>query len=112
MNGKSMTPRQLAIVRFMKLHLIEHQRLPTVREVASEFGIRSPNGVVAHLRALVRRGVITRSEKQQAINYRLNGVLIRLETIPAIQIDSATGGELSRRSDATTWSREQNAPKS
>jgi repressor LexA len=31
-----------------------------VREIAAEFGIRSPNGVVAHLRALEKKGFIKR----------------------------------------------------
>jgi repressor LexA len=33
---------------------------PTVREIGSNFGISSPNGVVCHLKALERKGMITR----------------------------------------------------
>ena len=33
---------------------------PTVREIGSQFGIRSPNGVMCHLKALERKGLITR----------------------------------------------------
>jgi len=33
---------------------------PTYREIGREFGIRSPNGVQAHIRALERKGYIER----------------------------------------------------
>ena len=33
---------------------------PTVREIGDEFGIKSPNGVMCHLKALEKKGLITR----------------------------------------------------
>ncbi|MGH7198955.1 MAG: transcriptional repressor LexA, partial [Planctomycetaceae bacterium] len=33
---------------------------PTVREIGSHFGIRSPNGVMCHLKALEKKGLISR----------------------------------------------------
>ncbi len=33
---------------------------PTVREIGDHFGIRSPNGVMCHLKALEKKGLITR----------------------------------------------------
>jgi len=36
---------------------------PTVREIAAAFSIRSPNGVVCHLKALERKGLIRRTPK-------------------------------------------------
>jgi repressor LexA len=36
---------------------------PTVREIAAELGIKSPNGVVCHLESLERKGYIRRSKK-------------------------------------------------
>ena len=33
---------------------------PTVREIGNEFGIRSPNGVMCHLKALEKKGLIIR----------------------------------------------------
>jgi len=35
---------------------------PTVREIGTAFKIRSPNGVVCHLKALERKGLITRGK--------------------------------------------------
>jgi len=41
---------------------------PTVREIGEHFEIKSPNGVMCHLRALERKGLITRSpNKSRAI---------------------------------------------
>ena len=41
---------------------------PTVREIADQFGIASPNGVVCHLKALEKKGLIIRSpNKSRAI---------------------------------------------
>ena len=43
-------------------------RRPTVREIGEQFGIKSPNGVMCHLRALERKGLIRRSpNKSRAI---------------------------------------------
>jgi repressor LexA len=55
-----LTPRQREIYRFIRQHWQEHGYVPTVREIAEHFGIRSPNGVVGHLRALERKGLILR----------------------------------------------------
>ena len=54
-----LTSRQSAIYDF----LVEQIALgvpPTVREIGSRFGIRSPNGVMCHLKALEKKGVIER----------------------------------------------------
>lgn len=87
----------------MRRHLLERQRLPTLREIAAEFGIRSANGVQGHIRALARHGVVQRLDKQQAVNYRLQGVRLRLEeetaTLP--DEDPRHADRLSCRSAAT-----------
>jgi repressor LexA len=55
---KSLTVRQQAVHEFI-VHQIRIRRIsPTIREIAREFGIRSPNGVVCHLTALKRAGLI------------------------------------------------------
>jgi len=76
-----LTSRQSEILQFMKCHLVERQRLPTMREIAAEFGMQSPNGVHGHLRALARKGVVHRLDKQQAVNYQLRGIRLSLEEI-------------------------------
>lgn len=37
---------------------------PTVREIATAMGIASPNGVVAHLKALEQKGLIKRTPRK------------------------------------------------
>jgi SOS-response transcriptional repressor LexA len=39
-----LTARQSAILQFMRRHLLERQRLPTLREIAADSGARAPRG--------------------------------------------------------------------
>lgn len=112
MTTKKLTNRQLAILHFMKQYLVENQRLPTVREIANALGIRSPNGVTYHLRALARHGAIVHLENHRAGSYRLTGVAIRLESTFVVQFDKPSDETLSRRDDATTWCLQEDSPKS
>ncbi len=69
MNGlKSLTERQAAVYNFIVEKIQNRGYGPTVREIAEEFGIRSPNGVMCHLKALEKKGAIRRSpHKSRAI---------------------------------------------
>jgi len=55
-----LTQRQQEIYDFLKEKILKRGYGPTVREIGSEFGIRSPNGVMCHLKALERKGLISR----------------------------------------------------
>ena len=68
MENELLTRRQAAILKFIQ-HAIEDRGYgPTVREIATEFSINSPNGVVGHLRALEKKGWIVRhANKSRAI---------------------------------------------
>ncbi len=55
-----LTKRQLEVYKFIREKIRGRGYGPTVREIANQFGITSPNGVVCHLKALVKKGVITR----------------------------------------------------
>jgi len=55
-----LTERQHDVYMFIR-DLIRHRGYgPTVREIGERFHIRSPNGVVCHLKALERKGLISR----------------------------------------------------
>ncbi len=56
----AMTARQKAIYEFIKSKIVNRGYGPTVREIGNQFGIRSPNGVMCHLKALERKGLISR----------------------------------------------------
>jgi repressor LexA len=54
------TERQMEIYAFIRDKIHSRGYGPTVREIGAAFKIRSPNGVVCHLKALERKGLITR----------------------------------------------------
>lgn len=56
----ALTARQKEIYEFLKDKILNRGYGPTVREIGAEFGIRSPNGVMCHLKALEKKGLITR----------------------------------------------------
>lgn len=56
----TLTPRQQQIYDFIKDKIVNRGYGPTVREIGAHCGIKSPNGVMCHLKALVKKGVITR----------------------------------------------------
>ena len=57
---ENLTPRQLEVYQFIREKIRSRGYGPTVREIGTEFGISSPNGVVCHLKALEKKGLITR----------------------------------------------------
>lgn len=59
-NKSSLTPRQRAIYDFIKDKIVHRGYGPTVREIGAGFKIKSPNGVMCHLKALEKKGLITR----------------------------------------------------
>lgn len=56
----ALTKRQKEIFEFLKDKILNRGYGPTVREIGGHFGIRSPNGVMCHLKALEKKGLITR----------------------------------------------------
>jgi repressor LexA len=58
----TLTKRQKQIYDFVKDKIMNRGYGPTVREIGKAFGIRSPNGVMCHLKALERKKLITREE--------------------------------------------------
>jgi len=58
-----LTERQKEIYDFIKDKIESRGYGPTVREIGDGFGIKSPNGVVCHLKALEKKGLITRVER-------------------------------------------------
>lgn len=56
--------RQAELLEYLATFRLAQGRPPTVREMGEALGIRSPNGVVMHLKALERKGWIQRERKQ------------------------------------------------
>src|SRR5438874_3362721 len=55
-----LTERQREIYDFIRDKIETRGYGPTVREIGQEFGIKSPNGVMCHLKALEKKGLIKR----------------------------------------------------
>lgn len=63
-----LTDRQRDVYDFIRDKIVNRGYGPTVREIGEQFEIRSPNGVMCHLKALEKKGLIKRSpNKSRAI---------------------------------------------
>lgn len=61
---EELTDRQKEILSFIVKESEERGFPPTIREIGEEMDIRSTNGVNDHLKALERKGYLTRGEQQ------------------------------------------------
>ena len=57
-----LTDRQASVLSFINEYKRTRGYPPTLREIGARFGIRSTNGVNDHLRALERKGAISRED--------------------------------------------------
>src|SRR5689334_2499719 len=57
----TLTERQREIYDFIREKIESRGYGPTVREIGEEFQIKSPNGVMCHLKALEKKGLIERT---------------------------------------------------
>ena len=63
-----LTGRQQQVYEFIRDKIVHRGYGPTVREIGENFNISSPNGVMCHLKALEKKGLIVRSpNKSRAI---------------------------------------------
>lgn len=60
MTLSNLTSRQREVFEFVRELITNRGYGPTVREIGDQFGISSPNGVMCHLKALEKKGLITR----------------------------------------------------
>lgn len=75
-----LTPRQQEILDIISTHIIREGLSPTLREIGRDAGIASLNGVVDHLKALVRKGWLRQSGRACARGYILSSAA--MEVIP------------------------------
>ena len=59
---EGLTQRQREILDYISMSIDQRGFPPTLREIGQHFGIRSTNGVNDHLKALERKGWITRED--------------------------------------------------
>ncbi|HSO00705.1 MAG TPA: transcriptional repressor LexA [Candidatus Nanopelagicales bacterium] len=68
---QGLTDRQQQVLHYIRQSIAERGYPPTLREIGAHMGIRSTNGVNDHLRALERKGYLTREDmKSRALRPR------------------------------------------
>lgn len=73
---EELTERQAEVLRFIERRITEQGYPPTLREIGEELGIRSTNGVNDHLKALERKGLLSRDgHRSRALQPHRDGVL-------------------------------------
>ncbi len=77
----TLTSRQQKVYELIREKIRGRGYGPTVREIAEHFGIRSPNGVVCHLKALEKKGFIVR-EANMSRAIRLSAEPINERSLP------------------------------
>jgi repressor LexA len=84
---QGLTARQEQVLRFIRQSIHERGYPPTLREIGAHMGIRSTNGVNDHLRALERKGYLTREDmKSRALRPRDMEVASRTQTKEAGEV--------------------------
>ncbi len=63
------TQRQFYVLNFMRQFLLEKGLPPTIREIGEAIGVSSPNGVMCHVRALQRKGLVRSAGYGQSRNW-------------------------------------------
>src|SRR5437588_3409719 len=78
----TLTDRQREIYEFIREKIESRGYGPTVREIGEAFAIQSPNGVMCHLNALVKKGLILRKGRSaraiQLVDHRRPGAGVDL----------------------------------
>jgi repressor LexA len=77
----SLTDRQREIYDFIRERIENRGYGPSIREICDAFDIKSPNGVMCHLKALVKKGAILRPDKPlaraiQLVDHRPPGAVL------------------------------------
>ncbi|MBL8610715.1 MAG: transcriptional repressor LexA [Myxococcales bacterium] len=71
---QGLTQRQQMVLDFIRQSINERGYPPTLREIGARMGIRSTNGVNDHLRALERKGYLTREDMKSRALRPTSGV--------------------------------------
>ncbi len=69
---QGLTDRQHQVLQYIRDSITERGYPPTLREIGAHMGIRSTNGVNDHLRALERKGYLTREDMKSRALRPLN----------------------------------------
>lgn len=80
---QKLTDRQQAVFDYIRDSIYDRGYPPTLREIGQHLGIRSTNGVNDHLRALQRKGYVTREDmKSRTLRLLGNHDQLRSSSVP------------------------------
>jgi len=97
---QGLTQRQQMVLDFIRQSIADRGYPPTLREIGARMGIRSTNGVNDHLRALERKGYLTREDmKSRALRPTSSGI----EAGSASAQHLTSGGAASNDSNAPAF---------
>lgn len=66
---RGLTRRQEKILRYVAKHIDKYGFQPSLREIGTQFGIISPNGVAGHFRSMERKGYVKLATAPRAIAF-------------------------------------------
>ena len=94
---KDLTLRQQEIMGYIQLHLKQNGFWPSIREIQEHFNFASTNAVFGHLRALERKGYISRIPSQ-ARTFRITHQLEEKpdESMNVIDLEVELMGQIAR----------------
>ncbi|MCD6498419.1 MAG: hypothetical protein J7M25_09005 [Deltaproteobacteria bacterium] len=97
---RDLTDRQRQVLDFVTNCIQEQGYPPTLREIGDELGIRSPNGVFLHLKALERKGYLVR-DGGKSRSLRPVSTIGRAVTVPMVHSQSHEDLEAPHRASQT-----------
>lgn len=68
----NLTDRQRETAEYIRRCIMVNRLPPTIREIMQHLNLSSPNGVMCHIKALVRKGVIVQSDSKKSRGIVLN----------------------------------------
>jgi repressor LexA len=75
-----LTKRQKQVYRFIRGHIKEFQRPPTIREIVKQFQFSDTNSVTCHLNPLIAKGWIEK-DPTHSCGIRLTNVKVTIEDL-------------------------------
>lgn len=88
MSEKSLTDKQRQIYEFICQQIEQCGYPPSIREIGDAFEISSPNGVMCHLKALEKKGMLKRESKRSRAIV-IEGVSTGRATLPLLGLVAA-----------------------
>jgi repressor LexA len=84
----TLTDRQRQVLDFIHRYLRRQGYAPSIREIGRALGIRSPNGVVCHLRVLAHKGLIRRHDRTDGRRSRARSITVPDRPQSGLSVDA------------------------